>query len=193
MFTGDEMSDAYDFCFGGYQHVTWMRESKEAWRVGAGAFIGDGTPLFPDTTWEVSSSELFMLMIPLEGAFLYNFKERPGEKSVAPYIGIGVGGFIGFEKMAVEMSRFGETGVEWSEARFRYVLGGHAVAGTTIKITEKYRALLEVRWTQSGKGSTVKNEFSDEEIAEGWLEVDKAVKRPDFDFTSWSVGVGLQW
>lgn len=193
MFTGDEMSDAYDLCFGGYIHAIWMGDSKEAWRIGAGAIIGEGNPIFPDTTWEVSSSELQMFMIPLEASFLYNLRERPLENSLSPYVGIGFGGFIGFERISVEMSRFVEGDFQWNETRFRYVLGGHAVMGTTIKITEKYRAVLEARWTQSGKGSTVKNEFSDEEIAEGWLELDKAVKRPDFNFTSWSVSVGLQW
>lgn len=173
--------------------MNWMNESRLAGRIQSVGLFATGNPLFPDTSWEVSSSELQMFVVSVEGSFIYQLKERPLEQNTMPYVGVGFGGFFGFERFSVQISRFAEGDFNWNETHFRYVLGGHAFAGTTVRITDRYRALFEVRWTQSGKGSTVKNSFSDEEIANGWLEADKAVKRPDFNFTGVSVSAGIQW
>lgn len=193
LFTGKEMKDAYEFSFGVIPYLTWMSESKWSWRIGAGFTIGDGEPLFPDPSWTVRSSTLTMFIFPAETAVLYHFTDSPREKTIAPYAGIGFGGFFGFERISVEITRAPEGTFQWNDTRFRYVMDGHALAGATIRITDRFRALIEVRWTQSGKGSTIENSFSEAEIAEGWLAVEQAVQRPDFDFTGLAISFGLQW
>ncbi|MEJ2721059.1 MAG: hypothetical protein P8181_07935, partial [bacterium] len=188
-FTGDEMKDAYGQMFGACVRGGQRFESGAGWRVEGGLMIGVGDPLFPDSTWHVDadSSSMEMMVVPLGASFLYEFARDGSERAVTPYLGVGLDGYFGFERTSVKISRFPEGRLDWNDTKYRYTWAGHALAGATIRLTEKVRGLVEIRWTLGIDGSDVDQSFSEEEINEGWLEVDKAVQRPDFNFTGWSV------
>ena len=77
----------------------------------------------------------------------------------------------------------------WS---LRVAFGGHAIAGTRLRLTDKYNFVVEGRWTQSGKGSNM--DLEEKELEEALnLTLYDAVKRSDFNFTGWSIHVGVEW
>ena len=187
------MTEAYGPLYGAIAHVTQEYTTGEAWRVGVGILAANGDPIL-DPSWTVNKSELGTLVFPIEGAFLYGLTNKEEDRFFAPYVGIGAGGFVGFERTSVDsMYHAPEGSFDWNDTRFRYTLGGHVLLGTSVRITGKVQGLLEIRWTQSGKGSVVEQTFSPQDIAEGWLELSRAVKRPDFNFTGWSVSLGARW
>lgn len=192
-FTGSEMNDTYGQMYGADFQGGLQLERGVALRLGVGLFAGGGDPLYPDPTWEVSSSSLGMTVAKLGGSFLYQFSGGESGRAIVPYAGVGLNGYLGFERTSVVISRAPEGEYEWNDTRYRHTWGGHALAGTTFKLTELVRGLVEIQWTQGVDGSDVEQSFSDAEIAEGWLEVEKAVQRPNFNFTGWSVSVGAQW
>jgi outer membrane protein W len=132
-------------------------------------------------------------VIPLGAAFLYRFSGSDGNRSFKPYIGVGLDGYFGYERTSVTISRAPEGEYDWNDTQFRYTWGGNAFIGADIKLTEKVYGLVEIRWTQGVDGSDVEQSFSQEEINDGWLEADKAVQRPNFNFTGWSVSIGAGW
>ena len=68
----------------------------------------------------------------------------------------------------------------------------HAAVGTTVRVTEAFRALFEVRWILSTSGDTV--DLSDAEDEAGFdSSLYKAVERPGYNFTGWRIDVGVQW
>jgi hypothetical protein len=194
-FTGDEMKDAYGQMFGACIRGGERYASGAGWRIEGGLMIAVGDPLFPDSTWDVDtdSTSMEMMVIPLGGSFVYEFSRSGIERAVAPYVGLGLDGYFGFERTSVKISRFPEGEFDWNDTQYRYAWSGHAFVGATIKLTEKVRGLLEIRWTQGMDGSDVEQSFSEEELNEGWGEVAKAVQRPDFNFTGWSVSIGARW
>ena len=192
-FTGDEMKDAYGQMYGIYIQGGQQFASGAGWRVEAGLFVVVGDPAFPDSTWEVGSSSMEMAVIPLGGSFLYEFSRGESGRAFVPYVGLGLDWYLGFERTSVEISRFPEGEFEWNDTQYRHTFGGHALVGGTIRLTEKVRGLVEIRWTQGMEGSDVDHSLSEEQVNEGWLEVIKAVQRPDFDFTGWSVSIGARW
>jgi hypothetical protein len=194
-FTGDEMKNAYGQMYGIYIQAGEQFASGAGWRFESGLLIAVGDPLFPDPTWNVDldSSSMEMMVIPLGGSFLYEFSGSGPERTFAPYLGLGLDGYFGFERTSVKISRFPEGKFDWNDTKYRYTWTGHALAGATIRLTEKVRGLVEIRWTQGMDGSDVDQSFSEEELNEGWREVAKAVQRPDFNFTGWSVSIGARW
>jgi len=192
-FTGDEMKDTYGQMYGMYIQGGGHFGSGGIFWVETGLFIGVGDPILPDTTWEVSASSMEMAVIPIGGNILYEFSGPESSRAVAPYIGLGLDGYFGFERTSVSMSRVPEGDFDWNDTQYRYTWAGQAIVGATIKLTDKVRGVVEVRWTQGVDGSDVEHSFSEEEINQGWLEVEKAVQRPDFNFTGWSVSIGARW
>ena len=192
-FTGDEMKDTYGQMYGACFQGGQQFSSGAAWRLESGLLIGVGDPMFPDSTWEVSSSSMEMAVIPVGGSLFYQFSSGESERSFVPYIGLGLDGYFGYERTSVKIARAPEGEFDWNDTQFRSTWGGNAFVGATIKLTDKVRGLVEIRWTQGVDGSDVEHSFSQEEINEGWLEVAKAVQRPDFNFTGLSVSIGARW
>jgi len=192
-FTGDAMKDAYGQMYGIYIQVGQQFASGAGFRLESGLFAAVGDPLFPDSTWEVGRSSMEMAVIPLGGSLMYQFSGSDSGRAFVPFVGLGLDGYFGFERTSVNISRFPEGEYDWNDTQYRYTWCGHALVGATIRLTEKVRGLVEIRWTQGKEGSDVEHSFSEERINEGWLEVVKAVQRPDFNFTGWSVSIGARW
>jgi hypothetical protein len=192
-FTGSEMKDAYGQMYGGLFQGGQQFPSGVGWRIESGLLIAVGDPRFPDPSWEVESSSMETAVVPLGGTVLYQFSGSEPGRTFVPYVGLGLDGYFGFERTSVKISRSPEGAFDWNDTQYRQTFGGHAIIGMTLGLTEKVLGLVEIRWTQGADGSHVDHSFSEEQINEGWLEVVKAVQRPDFNFTGLSVSIGARW
>jgi hypothetical protein len=192
------MNDAYSAAYGAvWQGTPYVSEQslKERFSLQfeGGLIGGGGDPIVTDTSWEVSSMELGMAVIPVGFAALYRLTGEDGG-AFTTYAGIGLMGFLGAERMAIVASHpfWGEW--EWNDTLFRASIAGQALVGIRGKVSGRFSFAAEVSWLQGGKGSSSGGrEPTEEQIAEGALELAEAFQHPDFSFTGMRAGIGLQW
>lgn len=195
VFTGDLMDEIYGGLMEGFVYGGFWFKNRFGFR-GEMSFLGaSGTPSIADTSWTISSSTIKMGAVSLGGTCLYSLTGDPTSDIFVPYIGVGIDGIFGAEKISAEASRIqGSTEEEFGAEVWsvRVAFAGHAVLGTRIRATDKMRLAIEARWTQSGKGSNA--DLEEEELTQAFeATLYSAVKRSDFDFTGWSVHVGIEW
>lgn len=194
----EDMNETYQAFYGGnYGIGTWQLGDKARGRVGlrgdVGLMLGVGKPIVLDDTWTINSSELQALVAPVSTSLLYRFVGEKEHGFLSPYVGIGIGGIFGFERIAVDVSRVPEGQFDWHDTKFRASFEGHALLGVLMGTGDGIRGVLEVEWIQGGKGSLKSPSLTEEELAEGWGEVVEDFQGPGFSFTGVSVSLGVKW
>jgi hypothetical protein len=193
-FQNETMSDAYDkILSGSIEYLSWHEKFGLSFELGF--FGGDGTPNPIDPNWDVSESNVDMNAFSLGVNVLYRFMNSSNKEFLEPYVALGPALWLGQQRLSASASR-NQTGiVDGFKAELQQIglcFGGCAIAGSTFRIINDLRALIEVRWVLTGSGSTLDlSEEDDVENFDGSLK--NAVQSPDFDFTGWQVAIGLQW
>jgi hypothetical protein len=203
-FTDDGMSEAYTQCFGlMFNRVLYSRTNtrfegkasgvieESVGRGDIGLLFAKGTPLRWSSNFEVVDSDLYILAMPI-GITILNGLNSAREKSWAPYFGWGLGGIFGFERISGHVTRFYEE-FEWHDMCYRQSFEAHALIGVQWNTGASTAGILEVRWTQAGKGRLKRGRFSAEDEAAGWGDVFDEFQHPNFRFTGVSVDVGIRW
>ena len=195
LFAGDRMKDDYESAIGfGAQGGYWSENRMGFW----GTFTlgkATGTPARSDESWDVSSSKMKMYFTSVGGSFLYSLRKNPAKSIFNPFVGVGLTGIFGLDKVEASASRTVESVYEefkedvWS---VRAAFASHILFGSRYRITDKVTFLVETRWIQSGKGGAAELK-KEEELESLDIGLYDAVRKPAFDFTGWSVGLGLEW
>ena len=136
-----------------------------------------------------------MIVMSIGGTRIHEFAGT-GEQTFVPYVGLGLGFFLGFERISAHIYKdqiTGEPHSEWLDTCYRHSFAGHAVLGATIKKSKNFCYVGEIRWTQGGKGRLKRLTPSAEELAQGWGEAFEDFQQPDFNFTGLSIDVGVRW
>jgi hypothetical protein len=206
-FTDDGMNEAYTGCISMPFRLTARGEKtpnstdrgikifKSGFQAETGLIFAVGKPLQKDPDWEIVESHLGLIAIPLFVSYIYRVVDD-GSDSFAPYCGLGLGGFFGFERISANIYRqqlINEPHYEWHDTCYRHSFAGHACLGIYKKINEQYGLLFEIRWTQAGKGKLKRGTLSEEELDEGWGEVFDDFQHADFNFTGPSASLSLRW
>lgn len=194
-FTESLMNDSYGGVTNALGYVGGWDKSKMGFRLEFSIWGTSGTPNRVNPEWNVTSSNIKMGGFTLGGTFLYSLRGDPTKNIFLPYVGAGIDGFFGAENIGAAASRKRgsvEEGFEADAWGLRAAFATHALLGARMRVTDKYRFVLEARWTQCGKGSNADLiEKEKEELFDFTLY--NAVKRSDFNFTGWSIHVGLEW
>ena len=194
-FTESLMSDTYGGMISVQGYLGGWFKNRMGLRMELSFWGTSGTPVSVNPEWDVTSSNIKMGGMTLGGTFLYSLREEPRKSIFLPYVGAGIDGFFGAENIGATASRVTTGGTEEFSADvwgLRAAFAGHVLVGMKLRLTDKYPLVLEGRWTQSGKGSNA--DMKDESMVEAFnLTLYDAVKRSDFDFTGWSIQVGVEW
>jgi hypothetical protein len=168
-------------------------------RIGLGVEMGflgcEGTPTLIDSDWDVDDSWVDMTAIFLEINVLYSFIDTSSQATFKPFVGLGPALWFGWERISTDASRMPAGVFESFHAELLGVglsYGGCAMLGTTIRLTDDFSALVEVRGVLSssgGMGDLVTEEDEDDFNSSLY----SVVERPDFNFTGWRIDVGIQW
>jgi opacity protein-like surface antigen len=192
VFTGDLMNDSYTALVGGrYYGGHWFRNHM-GYRVFLDLSGATGTPQRVDADWEVNSSEITMSILSLGSTYLYSLRGDPTKSLFIPFVGAGIEGIFGAEKLSARATWNTVETIETDVWSIRTTFAVHALLATRIRVTDQWRFVLEARWTQSGKGSNLdlKDEAERKILHETLYS---AVRRSDFNFTGWSIHAGLEW
>jgi hypothetical protein len=160
-----------------------------------GFLFASGHPLQKDFDWKVVDSNLGMIVLAIGSTGIHEFNKE-GERTFVPYIGLGLGFFLGFERISAHIYKDqvgGESHFEWHDTCYRHSFSGHALLGATLKRSDRFSYVGEIRWTQAGKGRLKRKPLSQEEIAQGWGEAFQDFQHPDFNFTGPSINIGVRW
>ncbi|MFO7653987.1 MAG: hypothetical protein R6X25_09225 [Candidatus Krumholzibacteriia bacterium] len=189
-FTNSEMRNAYPHGFG-FTYAAgsdFARNFRQEFEVGLIAAMG--TPVErPDTEWTIDSSSLFLLNLPIRYHLFY--PPRGGRAgSFQPYLGVGVGGVIGIERMSADLSGGGNR-VEVANGIFRSAYTGDVVVGGEINRWAN-PLVVELRFRYSGHNN-VSEGLSDEEREERANTLYDALVRPNGEMTGVQLSVGMCW
>jgi hypothetical protein len=204
-FADDGMNEAYTQCFGLlFNQVSFSRTMKKMGLGGPdirlitntvgrgeiGIMVSTGSPLRWSEKFEVIDSNLYLITMPAAITILHGLKS--GDAGFTPYFGWGLGGIFGFERLSGRVTRANQE-VAWHDNCYRQAFEGHALLGAQWKTGERTAAILEVRWTQAGRGRLKRAAFTQEQREEGADEVFAEFQHPNFRFTGMSVDVGIRW
>ena len=192
-FALSDMPDTYDDCFLFVaEAVIWLK-GRQGWRIEGGYVQRKGRSRLGNSAWNVTESELSLNAIPLHASFLYRLRTTEEQHLLVPYVGIGAGTFLGIENLAATATDTGNEGGFEAHSRALRASGDiHVLLGTQMRFGMGVEGILEARWTQSTNGSTV-DLIKEEEQEDYDSTLFKAVRRSDFNFTGWSVELGLRF
>lgn len=156
-----------------------------------GYLYREGEPALLGSEWNVLTTTLDMWAVPLTVNYLYFIRERVRARSFLPYIGLGLGTFFGGEKIGATAVTLLKKWDGWAWG-FRGSLIGNIVIGTNISPWQGLDAVIEVRWIQSGRGGNI-DLVDDEDEPKFDAYLYPMVQRSSFDFTGWSVSIGIRW
>jgi hypothetical protein len=194
-FVNKSMQEVYDNCFfWTIDGVAWVKP-----KIGISAefsYITDkGTPLRTASNWNLSDSWVKLTAIPIGINFLYKFTSGSKQEFASPYVGLGPTLWIGGERIYANASRMRYGIHEAFEANLLAMsifAGGQLLCGSTFRLGESFRGVVEIRWSQTSSGG-----LSDlvQEEDKGRIEpkLYGAVERSDFDFSGWRIDLGMQW
>jgi hypothetical protein len=197
----EAMTEAYDLVYGAF-YESLIRERTRLVHPGGDSTVTDsgelrmeiglvfaaGQAIQWDDDWDVEKADLFLLAIP--------FSATPVLKLGGLYLGLGIGGFWGAERIEGKISRTSlayTDEFEWHDTSFRWSFEGHALLGTVIELSKSMSMVLETQWTQAGDGRLKRAELTEEDIAEGWGEVWNDFQHSNFNFTGLAFSLGLRW
>lgn len=164
-------------------------------RHGASFEIGylyrEGKPVPLPTEWNVISTSLSMWAIPVTVNYLYHINGYDRARRFAPYAGLGFGAFFGGEKIGAMATTLLKRWDGWTWG-LRGSMIGNVVLGAHISPWHGFDAVVEVRWIQSGRGGNIDIvDEEDEPKFDAYLY--PLVQRSSYDFTGWSISVGIRW
>lgn len=192
--TADGMSEAYDSMSMLVAEVVLARRGL-AFGFELGTIGGGGDPLLRDSSWDVSDASVGTWALWLAPQLHYNFVDESKSGLLAPYVATGLGLWIGGENLKVKASRSdGGVTEEFDEKvlGLGVCYGISAIAGTTLRISDGIRLVVEARYTLTTSGDlTDMTEEEDEEMIDA--TVYDAADRPGFEFTGWQIAGGVQW
>jgi hypothetical protein len=215
--TDDSMKDTYKQLFGfSYQFVIKdktihrdsdkkiIKEQRAEYRAESGVILGSGEPLQWDPEFQIIDSYLAMIAVPAQMSFIYRLRNTRSASQVEveevysfiPYLGLGLGGFFGFERIDVHAFREeigGEVHYEWHDTCYRHSFAAHALLGSYGKISDKMDFVFEIKWAWGGRGRLKRAGLSGEELSQGWGDAFAAFQHSDFNFSGWSVAAGVTW
>jgi hypothetical protein len=194
-FANESMKETYENCvFVTFEGVAWVKP-KFGLSIELGYITGEGTPLRPSSTWELHNSWAKFTAMPLGVNALYRFTRGSPTEFVTPYVGLGPTLWIGGERLYANASRMRYGIYDAFEANLLAMdvfAGGQALFGSTFRLGDSVRGILEIRWSQTSSGGLF--DLVEEED-KGRIEpkLYDVVKRSDFEFSGWRIDVGLQW
>jgi hypothetical protein len=156
-----------------------------------GYLYRDGEPTLLPAEWNVLSTSLSMWAVPVTVNYLYYITEPGGSRRFAPYVGVGLGTFVGGEKIGAMANTLLKQWEGWTWG-LRGSMIGSAVVGANISPWHGFSAVVELRWIQSGRGGNI-DLVDEEDEPELDAYVYPIVQRSTYDFTGWSVSVGIRW
>lgn len=186
-----DMKDSYDhvYCVMA-EGIGWLK-GRTGFRLEIGFLTRSGLPRPKNPKWHIEKSELSMFAIPIHGTLLYRLRKGETPHVLSPYVGFGGGVYVGVENLEAKAN----DGFAIFEAHSRAIRASgavHALVGLELKrILRQVSGVVEFRWTQAGDGSTT-DFLPDEERDEFDETLFDAVRRSSFNFTGWSVEVGVR-
>jgi hypothetical protein len=193
-FTDSNMEAAYDPVFvGSVEYLTVAKGFGLGFELGWTS--GEGTPQPVESDWEVTASSVTMWALLLEVNLYYNLLDDQGRNPFMPYIGLGPGLWFGGERIAAEATQAPVGLVEGFNAEqlaLGLSFGLSAIVGTTVRLQDSLKLLVEGRYVVSSSGSMVDLVDEEDEVLIDYT-LYSAVERPGFNFTGWQVTVGIQW
>jgi hypothetical protein len=191
----ESMKDTYENClFFTLEGVAWLKP-KFGLSIEVGYITDKGTPLRPSSSWELLNSWAKITAMPLGVNALYRFTRGSPREFITPYVGAGPTLWIGGERLYANASRMYHGLHEAFEAdllALNVFAGGQVLCGSTFRLSDSVRGVLEIRWSQTSSGGLVDVvEDKDKGLIEPKLY--GVVKRSDFEFSGWRIDVGVQW
>jgi hypothetical protein len=193
-FVTSRMDEAYDpIFFGSVEGLTVATGFGIGFELGW--FSGKGTPPLTESDWDVTDSSVSLWSFLFEINLYYNLLDDKGRQPFMPYVGIGPALWFGGETLAARATRSEAGLVEGFDAEqlaLGVSFGLSAMAGTTIRIKDKLKMVVEGRYVLSTSGSMA-DMADDEDKAFLDETLYSAVERPGFNFTGWQVTIGIQF
>lgn len=191
-FANDLMKDSYSAMVGDRFYGGHWFKNRMGYRFFLDFSYASGTPQRVDAGWKVTSSHIKMIILSLGGTHLYSLRGDPTKTIFIPFVGAGIRGIFGAEKLSARATWKTVETFETDVWSIRMAFAVHALLATKIRVTDRLQLVLEARWTQSGKGSNfdLKDE-AERQVLQQTLY--RAVRRSNFDFTGWSIHTGLEW
>ena len=150
---------------------------------------GDPTPM--PTDWNVISTSLSMWAVPVTVNYLYHITGYDRSHRFAPYVGLGIGTYIGGEKIGAIATTLLKKWDGWTWG-IRGSMACNAVIGAHIRPWRGFDTVVEMRWIQGGRGGNIDMvDEEDEPKFDAYLY--PLVQRSSYDFTGWSISVGIRW
>jgi hypothetical protein len=151
----------------------------------------DGEPVLLPNEWNVLSTSLRMWAVPITVNYLYHITGYDRARRFVPYAGLGLGTFFGGERIGAMANTLLKQWDGWTWG-LRGSMIGNAVIGAHISPWHGFSAVVELRWIQSGRGGNIDLvDEEDEPKFDAYLY--PLVQRSSYDFTGWSVSVGIRW
>jgi hypothetical protein len=156
-----------------------------------GYLYREGEPVLLPTEWNVLSTALSMWSVPISINYLHFIRSYRKPRTVSPYIGLGLGTYVGGEKIGAYATTLLKQWDGWTWG-VRGSMIGNAFIGAHITPWRDFDAVVEVRWIQSGRGGNV-DLVDDEDEAKFDAYLYPLVQRSGYDFTGWSISIGIVW
>jgi hypothetical protein len=156
-----------------------------------GYLYRDGEPILLPSEWRVTSTSLSMWAVPFSVNYRYYFAPYDRARRLTPYAGIGLGAIVGGEKIGARGTTLLKEWDGWVWGA-RGSMIGNFFLGTRVTAWKGLDAVVEARWIQGGRGWSADLDDTEEKPTfDEYLY--RLVERPRFDFTGWSVSIGLCW
>ncbi|MBI5216074.1 MAG: hypothetical protein HY960_10015 [Ignavibacteriae bacterium] len=188
-FQKEEMNNVYDGIFGIHIGRTQWLWEMFGLRLTGGVVGGEGVPILQDTSWQFNSGDVGFWAINLQASVVARFTGGNPHETITPFLGIGVEGYGGIEKLSVSLIRV-DTSVRGDASALVGLAGGHAMAGVYIPLTANNAMQVEVKYLYTIDGS-YKDILSQENKAEFQRKIYSVVKRPMFNFSG--IGASLMF
>jgi len=169
----------------------------DAFRFEIGLIAAGGQAIKMNQDWNVEGDTLWAVAVPINVSIVTYLRDKQ-EHSLIPYLGCGAGGIFGFERIGMHVSMgegFDEVHYAWHDTCYRQAFSAHVFAGITARVKGSFVLLMEVRFTQAGRGSIKRAKFGDRELQEGWGQVFEDFQHSNFCFSGFSanLGFGASW
>jgi len=193
-FASDAMSESYDYSIALMGDAVLWGKKNLGLAIEFGVIGADGTPRSVESDWNVDTSRIALVAMPLAVDLLYRLREPNPSARLAPYLGIGPVLWIGEEKLSATASRSNLGVTEGFEAELNAIgvnFGLQAIVGSTVRLAGTWFGVIELRWAQAittGGEDFVKDEHKG--IVEPALYA--VVRRSDFDLSGWRICLGLR-
>ncbi len=188
-FQKEEMKNVYEGVFGIHVGRTQWKWGMFGLRLSGGVVGGEGVPIVQDPTWQMNTADIGFWAINLQASAIVRFTDGDPQQNITPFLGVGVEGYGGIEKLSVSMFR-ADTNVRGDASALIGLAGGHALVGVYIPLNVNNAIQVEVKYLYTIDGS-FKDLLSQESKADFQQKIYSVVKRPLFNFSG--IGASLMF